>query len=239
VNQKAVDSAARERVRREAEVKARAQARDEARAEAWSQTRARIRIAVAITVLGALGVGILIGAYGFRPREGSNEQEILPPDSWLTSGRPEGADAAPTPWPVRVYVSGAVAESQVVELPPGSMILDALDAAGGATADADLEALNLAAPLSDNQHVAVPTRCATVQETSAVDGVDSSAPININTATAEKLQALPSIGVTRAQAIVTYREAHGPFQQIDDILSVPGIGPVIFEQIAPFITVGP
>ena len=233
MNEKATDSAARERVRREAEARARAQAREEARAEAWSQTRARIRVAVAGTVLVSLLVGILIGAYGFRPHVGRDGKDILPPVAWDRSG---GADVALTPWPIRVYVSGAVAEARIVELPPGSLVADALDAVGGTKPDADPEALNLAAPLSDNQHVIVPTRGATTPDG---DAAVAPSPIDINTATADELQALPSIGVTRAQDIVTYREANGPYQRIDDILSVPGIGPVIFERIAPFITVEP
>ncbi len=239
LSEKAIDSAARERVRREAEARARAQACEEARAEAWSQTRARIRVAFAGTVLVTLLVGILIGAYGFRSREGDGGQAILPPVAWGGSVGSTGAEAVPTPWPIRVYVSGAVAEARIVELPPGSLIADALEAVGGTTTDAEPEALNLAAPLSDNQHVMVPTRRATVQETGSGDSVGTSVLININKATSEELQTLPSIGVTRAQAIVTYREANGPFQQIDDILSVPGIGPAIFEQITPFITVAP
>ena len=64
-------------------------------------------------------------------------------------------------------------------------------------------------------------------------------PININTATAEVLELLPAIGAVRARDIVAYRNAHGPFRQVGDILAVPGIGPSIFERIAPFITVEP
>jgi competence protein ComEA len=238
----------------------RAQAREAARVEAWAQARAGIRGALIFTVLAALAVGIIIGAYGLRPSTDAVSQEIVPPERWNQMGDPDqmakdGAVLSPTitPWPIRVYVSGAVAEAQVLMLPPGSLVVDALKAAGGMTENADQDALNLAAPLFDNQHLLVPTRRALSPSTESdadlanadvranadVANADVRARININTATADELQLLPSIGVVRAHDIVTFRDAHGPFVEVEDILAVPGIGPAIFEDIAPFITVGP
>lgn len=63
-------------------------------------------------------------------------------------------------------------------------------------------------------------------------------PVNINTATAEELQALPGIGETRAQAIVAYREEHGPFTYVEDLRAVSGIGEGILANIMDYITVG-
>ena len=223
----------------------RTQAREAAHVAAWAEARTKIRGAVALTVLAALVVGIAIGYYGLRPLADATPQTITPPERW---SRPVGEagindpgavrSATITPWPIRVYVSGAVAEAQIVELPPGSLVADALRAAGGPTENADSDALNLAAPLSDNQHVVMPTRRAVSSDVGSEERLPI-ARININTATVDELQRLPAIGVGRAQDIVAFREAHGPFLQIDDILAVPGIGPSILEQIKPFITVGP
>jgi competence protein ComEA len=175
--------------------------------------------------------------------------EVLPV---AVDGDP-AAQAARTPWPIRIYVSGAVKEPGVWELPEGSLAVDAVEAAGGPREDADLDALNLAAALLDNQHVLVPT--VTAEHEGAVTADDAAAmpgagepdargegqdgPININTASAAQLEALPNIGVTRGQAIVTYRQTHGAFHDVEDLLEVPGIGPVTYEAVAPLVTVGP
>ena len=130
-----------------------------------------------------------------------------------------------------VYVSGAVNTSQVVTLPQGSLVVDAIEAVGGASPDANLDAINLAALLMDNDHILVPGHA---EQGSARVTTNL---VNINTATAEELKVLPNIGPARAQQIVTHRENQGPFQSKDDIMQVAGIGPVIFEQLSPFICV--
>lgn len=147
---------------------------------------------------------------------------------------------APTPAPIRVYISGAVRQPDVYMLPPGSIIKDGLAAAGGPAADADLDRINLAQPLSDGQHVLVPRQgealiVATAPASpSAVNGL-----ININTASVQELEALPGIGPRLAQNIVDYRTEHGPFKSIEDIMNVDGIADVRFEQLKGLITVGP
>ncbi len=105
------------------------------------------------------------------------------------------------------------------------------------TEHADQDALNLAAFVADNQHVLVPTRRANTQDATG----DTPMPtlININTATEDELQLLPAIGTTRARDIVAYREAQGPFERVEDLLAVPGIGPATYERVAPHITVAP
>src|SRR5574341_689072 len=145
-----------------------------------------------------------------------------------------------TPGPVRVYISGAVVRADVYSLPPNAIVRDALDAAGGPALDADLDRVNLAAPLADGDHVYVPR----VGETPSIAVPDSGGasasggPVNINTATQEELEQLPGIGPSLAAAIIQYREEHGPFASIEDIQNVPGIGPTKFEAIKDLITVG-
>lgn len=147
----------------------------------------------------------------------------------------------PTPPPVRVYVCGAVRNPGVYRLPPGSLVDDVIRAAGGPTEDADLLNINLALELEDQQQVYVPHigEISTPPPPVSSPPSSGSARININTASAAELQRLPYIGPTLAQRIVAYREAHGPFQQISDLMQVPGIGPAIFAAIRDLVTIGP
>jgi competence protein ComEA len=148
--------------------------------------------------------------------------------------------ATPTPAPIRVHVSGAVRQPDVYDLPPGSIVKDAVEAAGGPAPDADLDGVNLAVELRDQQQVYVPRHGEASPISPAVGGGGASAgPVDINTATAAELETLPGIGPKTADAIVEYREANGPFETIEDIMDVPGIGEGTFEKIKDGITVGP
>lgn len=222
------------------------EARADTRRETWAKARRQFRVHVAGLGLIALIVGGLIGHYGFpgEPPTPESAQDPASPnwpgpaDSDRTTGT--GDQAITTPWPISVYISGAVAKAQVVELPAGSLIADALDRAGGAGADADLDAVNLAAPLVDNQHITIPrltdrVSSATTQQLSASS--TPAAPININAATLDELESLPYIGASKAADIVSYRTANGPFERVEDIQNVPGIGPSIYEHIAHLIAI--
>lgn len=149
----------------------------------------------------------------------------------------------PTAAPLAVHVNGAVASPGVYWLPPGSRVAQAIQAAGGALPQADEQALNLAAPLHDGEQVRVPTQAReeTAWPTSEASRsllAPSGAPslININTATQSELESLPGIGPVLAQRIIEYRQAHGPFTRLEDLLNVPGIGPKTFERIKDLIT---
>jgi len=133
---------------------------------------------------------------------------------------------------------------EVYTLPPGSIIRDALAAAGGATSDADLDCINLAQEVRDQQQVYVPRRGEASPPAAGASGGANArgttgVKVNINTATAAELETLPRIGPTMAQRIVEYREANGPFKTVEDIQNVPGIGPTTFAGIKDLITVGP
>jgi len=154
----------------------------------------------------------------------------------------------PTPAPVRVYVSGAVATPGVYTLPPHSLVHDAIQAAGGASAEADLERINLALEVRDQQQVHVPRRgeSAPAQPTApaspgdaAVSAVPGARRVNINTATLAELETLPRIGPSIAQRIIDYRTRNGPFKQIEDIKNVSGIGEAMFSAIKDLIAVEP
>lgn len=157
-----------------------------------------------------------------------------------------------TPGPMRVYVNGAVAAPDVYELPPGSLVADALEAAGGWTAEANTAVVNLAQSLTDGAQVYVPSQDeeaavpAVVVEsrTTSLDVLEdtgatsSGGLVNINTATAEELDALPGIGPSTAQKILDYRDENGRFNSIEEIMNVSGIGEAKFNSVKDLITVG-
>ncbi len=158
---------------------------------------------------------------------------------------------------IRVYVSGCVKNSGVFRLKKGSIIEDAIKAAGGPTADADLENINLAFELSDNDMIRIPSKKDSSQQaagsgTGSVQGGNTPSAVirdsggavirtspareperlvNINTATAEELKTLPGIGEQTARDIIEYREKNGPFSEISDIMKVPGIKESRFSKI--------
>lgn len=142
---------------------------------------------------------------------------------------------AAAPKPLVVDVAGAVRRPGLYRLQAGSRIDDAIAAAGGATAKAQLDAVNLAAPVADGEQVLVPGRSAAgavAAAPSAAGGAPSpSAPLDLNTATAEQLDALPGVGPVTAQKIIDYRTTHGPFHAVDELQGVPGIGPSKMAQL--------
>lgn len=143
----------------------------------------------------------------------------------------------PTPSPLRVYVTGAVREPDVYTLPPNSIVKDAIAAAGGATADADLDRINLAMQLTDQAHIYVP--CKGEEDPPITPPVARPSPgssgnaglVNINSATVEELDTLPGIGPAIAQRIVDYRNDNGPFATIEDLMNVRGIGSTTFAEL--------
>ena len=155
-----------------------------------------------------------------------------------TSANEENATA--TSGEVVVHVTGAVSAPGVYTLPSDARVDDAVRAAG-ATAEADLSQLNLAQKLADGQKITVPAiGSVSGSEGTATTPADASsdgALVNINTASLEELETLPSIGEVRAQAIITYRETNGGFRTIEELQEVSGIGEKIFADVAPYITV--
>ncbi|MFQ5328991.1 MAG: ComEA family DNA-binding protein [Thermodesulfobacteriota bacterium] len=118
---------------------------------------------------------------------------------------------------VTVHVSGAVVRPGLVTVDADARVADAIAAAGGASADAQLGALNLAAGLSDGSRVVVPGL--SVQTDEMAGG-----RVRINAATADQLEGLPGVGPVLAVRIAEYRDANGPYEEVEDLLGVPGIG---------------
>lgn len=147
--------------------------------------------------------------------------------------------------PVTVHVAGAVTRPGVVELPAGARVVDALEAAGGAGAEADLDRLNLAALLVDGQQVLVqrigdpPLPADAGTGDGAPPGADgpTSELINLNTATKTQLETLPGIGPVLAEAIIDERDRRGGFRAVEELRSVSGIGDKRFADLEGLVTV--
>lgn len=151
--------------------------------------------------------------------------------------------ATPSPSSILVHVAGEVRRPGVYEFGEGDRVIDAIDAAGGVRGDAALDALNLAAPLTDGSQVLVPDRSAAapapIGEGSTTSGAAgaTTAKINVNTADAAELEELPGIGEVLSQAIVDYRAENGPFSSVDELEDVSGIGPSILEDVRDLVSV--
>jgi competence protein ComEA len=121
---------------------------------------------------------------------------------------------------VTVHVSGAVVRAGVVVVRASSRVADALAAAGGAAADADLSRLNLAATIRDGDLITVPS----VSVRGGPNQTPEAVGVDINRSSASELERLPGVGPVLAERIVAYRDDFGPFTEIEDLLDVPGIG---------------
>ncbi len=192
-----------------------------------------------IAVLGA----VLL--YGLR-RPPPQPIQIVPPAEVTAPAPAAATSASPTPGQVRVYVSGAVAQPGVYRLAPDSLVQDAVNAAGGAAAEADLVAINLAHPLADGEQIYVPQTgevsppvtganrsSSLASDAGASAGASAGAPIDLNLATEAQLEALPEIGPKTAAAIIQGR----PYGSVDDLLRVKGIGEATLAKLRPFVKV--
>ena len=146
------------------------------------------------------------------------------------------ANVTPTPGgPIAVYVTGAVLHPGVYTLEDGARAVDAVFAAGGSTSDADLEAVNLAVRLRDEDQVLVPRAGQAGSVSSSVAGATS---VNINTASASELDALPGIGEVYSQRIVDSRTRDGLFAAPEDLIARDLIPQATFERIRDLVTTG-
>jgi len=175
-----------------------------------------------------LGYAIVLAGVLFlrSPRSDETPIEIHAPSAVPTA----------TVAPIRVHVSGAVHAPGVYSLPAGSRVQEALEAAGGVAEEADLDRINLAGWANDGQKIHVPAHGessspAESQAGSSASGSAWAENVNINTASAEELDSLPGIGPAYAERIIRYRQEQGPFESIDQIMEVRGIGQVCFEDI--------
>ncbi|MGH8977006.1 MAG: helix-hairpin-helix domain-containing protein [Acidimicrobiia bacterium] len=194
------------------------------------------RLAVSVVLV------VAIAAFVVWARAGDSGGNATPP----TGGSlpPAAAPETTTAPRALVHVVGAVRAPGVVELVAGARVRDALAAAGGPTDDADIERLNLAAPVSDGERLAVPhlgepAPLPVVNGPGGPDGPSgaSPGPLDLNVATATDLETLPGIGPTLAEAIVREREKRGRFGSVEDLKQVRGIGEGRFAEIRDLVRV--
>jgi competence protein ComEA len=135
---------------------------------------------------------------------------------------------------VVVDVAGAVADPGVYRMPAGSRVNDAVQRAGGATARASVESINLAARLTDGQQVVVPEKVkgssATVSSAGTATG-EPTGPISLGSATVDELDTVEGIGPVTAQKIVEFRDQHGGVSSVDQLDQIDGIGPATMETL--------
>ncbi len=198
----------------------------------------RIVAAVATLVL-AVGVGAWLLWPSSDPPPLEDALPVLDPAETATPSSAAGV-APPTEGPIVVHVAGAVVSPGLVEVAPDARVAHAIAAAGGATSEADLDRINLAAPLADAARVYVPVVGEVVPDAGGgVDPVEPTGPLDLNTATAEQLEELPGIGPATAAAIIAHRDQHGPFTSVSGLEAVSGIGPAKLSQLRDLVTVTP
>lgn len=145
-----------------------------------------------------------------------------PPTPPVPAGDPTAASTTTTRGTVRIHVSGKVRAPGVVDVAEGSIVADAIDAAGGLEGDAVVDRINLAAPVAEGDQVLVPGPGDEVNEGSAGQGGRGLIPLS--TATAAELETLPGVGPVLAERIVSFRDRSGRFDEVEELLEVPGIG---------------
>jgi competence protein ComEA len=175
-------------------------------------------------IVALLAIPVVAGAALMFADDVNNDPDPLVLDS---SSAPESD--------VRVYITGAVVNPGVYSLTPDLRWIDALEAAGGATPDADLASINLATRVEDEDMIVVPASGSAA--VSAPIGTGATVIVNINTASEQELDTLPGIGEVRANRIVVSRQNDGPFAAIDDLLTRELVPSSVFEEIAPLIAV--
>ncbi|NJC71681.1 ComEA family DNA-binding protein [Planosporangium thailandense] len=188
----------------------------------------------ALAAVAAIGIAIAAFlAWRARPQVEQVAAHTEPAVAPSASSGPSGA--------VVVAVTGRVHHPGLIRLPSGARVADAVDAAGGALPDTDLSFVNLARKLTDGELVTIgvtpPPGVAAPAGGGAPGGGPAAGPLNLNTATAAQLEALPGIGPVLAQHIVDYRTRHGQFRSVDELRQVEGLGTARFNQLKPLVTV--
>jgi competence protein ComEA len=195
-----------------------------------------------LLVYGAIGVALLL--VGARWVKQASAEEAgggvsVAGAAGTDSGSAGGSfELEPGGGDVVVHVAGAVRDPGVYRLPAGSRVTDAVERAGGASAAAALDGINLAARLADGQQVVMPAKLTGPSGVTSGSGTGaaagaagSEAPISLGTATVEELDTIEGIGPVTAQEIVEFRDQHGGLSSVEDLDEISGIGPATMEAL--------
>lgn len=174
----------------------------------------RKTVVVGMALVAAVSTGALLGWQKGAPN----------PSPVAGTTVPEETATATAPGLVTVQITGHVLAPGVFRVPAGSLVADVIVLAGGATPTARLDGLNLASPVVDGDQIVVPGPGDVIGgQSDESDG----GPLSLNAAEAADLEALPGIGPVLAQRIIDYREENGPFETVEDLLDVSGIGEAV------------
>ena len=172
------------------------------------------------------------GSAGEEQRQTAEEL----PDAEAESGAVAGGQKKE----IYVDLSGAVARPGVYCVPEGSRLFEVIDMAGGLCTDASEASVNRACIVSDGQKIVIPTedevREAGQTPVELTSGSAGNGKISLNAATTQELTALPGIGLSKAEAIIRYREENGLFREPDDLMRVKGIGEKKMSRLRDLIT---
>lgn len=205
-------------------------------ADATGTSPARILIGGA-----AVAVGLLGALWLLRPP--SAPPEVSLPFASTTASLGVASSTSTEPAAMVVHVAGSVAVPGIHELAAGARVVDAIEAAGGLTSEADAARINLAAPVADGERLYVlaageePPPVAVGSAPTGSGEPSATAPVNLNTADEPALDALPGVGPATAAAILEHRGKVGGFTSVEQLLDVPGIGEAKLEALRDLVTV--
>ena len=207
-----------------------------------------------IIAVGAIIIAITVGIYFYKTTKDNSEIEITEDNLTTNTAVENSNETVEENNTIVVHITGEVNYPGVVVLKEGARVVDAIEAGGGETDEADLSSLNLAYMLSDGEKIYVPNKEETSQESQEREYITSAKAdseqsengakstgtnlkININTAKQEELTQITGVGESTAKKIIEYRTQNGKFKSIEDIKNIPGIGDSKFNAMKEEITV--
>lgn len=174
-------------------------------------------------------LGVFWGWYHFKE---SNEATLRVADTTAVK-EADGENSQAGESRIMVHITGAVNKPGVVSLNQDARLIEAIEMVGGLTESADVNSLNLARKLQDEEKIHIPA----IGEVSQTTTASENTKVNINTASLEELKSLPGVGDVIAQGIIDYREMNGGFTQLDELKNVTRIGDKIFDGLSESITI--
>lgn len=193
------------------------------------------QILIICGLIGVIIIGVCIYLY-FNNNKDYSYLEVLNEEMQITNDIEEQKEE------IIVHITGEIVNEGIVKLIQGTRVIDAIEAAGGATKEANLSKVNLAYLLEDGMKLYIPSIKDEEDKEyvmSSINGQTENSKqtlkVNINTATSEELQKLPGIGAAMASRIITYRKENGKFSKLEDLKNVSGIGDAKFNNIKSYI----
>ncbi|MGP4042380.1 helix-hairpin-helix domain-containing protein [Gracilibacillus sp. D59] len=149
---------------------------------------------------------------------------------------PDDKEKVPTEY--KIDIKGEIKSPGVYPVTENDRVEDAIQLAGGFTKEANKQSINLAERVYDEMVIYVPAKGETPEKTNVVQGVQDEDPkVKVNIASAEEMQAIPGIGEVKANAIIEYRETNGPYEKLEDLTKVSGIGDKTVERMKEYIRI--